>query len=78
MDKFEKWRTEQLANFGFSHKYIASLVFQIPIDKITEKQYRQVANYLLRNSIKLTDFRNGKTQQSIIMTTKLLRKKTKI
>ena len=65
LDDIKKWKAENLAKFGgFSHKFIASLVFQKPIERVTEKERGCIASYLCRNGIRISDWRNGQTVPS--------------
>jgi len=62
LDDIKKWKAENLAKFGgFSHKFIASLIFQKPIDRVTDKERACIASYLCRHDIRISDWRNGKT-----------------
>jgi hypothetical protein len=66
LDDIKKWKAEMLAKFGgFSVKYIASLVFEKPIGRVTERERACIASFLSREGIRLTDWRNGKTVQSM-------------
>lgn len=62
LDDIKKWKIEMLAkNGGFSDRYIASRVFDIRIDKVSDAQLGQVRTHRLGQRYLLTDWRNGKT-----------------
>lgn len=65
MDDFEKWKICQLGTLGgFSHKFVASLVFDTPTNKVTAKEIRKVQCILYANEILITEWRDGITPES--------------
>jgi len=59
-----KFQVKALARFGFSHRYIASMVFHKPADKVTNGELTCIASYCYRNEIRVSDWRNGRTAES--------------
>ena len=82
LDDFAKWKIEQLAKFGgFSHRYIASIVFGKSLERILPAELASVAYVLHSREIHVTDWRNGITPQASAYAaehSKLARKKAKL
>lgn len=65
LDDLSKWRIDMLGqNGGFSHRGIAAYVFDKPINRVTTSELDQVSNYLWRQRILVTEWRNGVTSSS--------------
>ena len=65
IDDFSKWKIEQLGKFGgFSHRYIASLIFEKSLNRVTMNEIHTISYHLHASKVKVTDWRNGRTPQS--------------
>jgi hypothetical protein len=65
LDDIRKWKAESLAKFGgFSHRFIASLVFEKTMGRVTVKEVACISSFLSRSGIKVSDWRNGNTVQA--------------
>ena len=65
IDNLAAWQICQLGRFGgFSHRYIASLVFSKPLGRVTRNDTNCVSSCLHRHDCKVTDWRNGLTAQA--------------
>ena len=65
LDKLQMWQVCQLGKFGgFAHKFIASLVLDKPLNRVTNNETRCVSSCLQRNRIKVMDWRFGITPQA--------------
>lgn len=74
----KKWQIESLAKFGgFSYRYIASIVFEKPIGRVTRNEVSSVAGYCSRMGIRLSDWRNGRTASAKNHAEKVSRPKKK-
>ena len=59
-----RFQVKALARFGFSHRYIASMVFHKPIGRITESEISCVRSFCYRSELRVSDWRNGATAVS--------------
>jgi hypothetical protein len=65
LDKLQIWKVCQLGRFGgFAHRFIASLVFDKPLKRVTPNDTRCISSCLQRNGIKVMDWRSGLTAQA--------------
>ena len=56
-----RFQIKALAKFGFSHRYIASMVFHKPVGRVTESEIASVQGFCYRNGLKVSDWRNGRS-----------------
>lgn len=78
LDDFIRWKITQLAKYGgFSHRYIASLVFEKPFGRVSAQEVACVAGYLSRHKIRVSDWRRGKTAQASSFAQKAIKPKQK-
>lgn len=54
-----RFQIKALGKFGFSHRYIASMVFHKPIEKISDAELACVRSFCYRNKLRISDWRNG-------------------
>ena len=59
-----RFQVKALAKFGFSHRYIASMVFHKPAGRVTESEIASVRGFCFRNELRVSDWRNGKSPLS--------------
>lgn len=59
-----RFQIKALASFGFSHRYIASLVFLKPLSRVTSAELTCVQGFCQRQEIRVSDWRNGKTTRA--------------
>ena len=65
LDKLQVWKVCQLGRFGgFAHRFIASLVFDIPLKRVTPDETACISSCLHRHGIKVMDWRSGLTAQA--------------
>jgi hypothetical protein len=65
MNSLQKYMAERLAqNGGFSHRFIASRVFDKKLALVTDHERNTVSAYLTYVAIKVTAWRNGETTQA--------------
>jgi hypothetical protein len=78
LDDFTKWKIEMLARFGgFAHRYIASVIFEKPLGRVTINEIRVVSGFLHRNKMKVSDWRRGRTPMAVAYAQKVTRPKAK-
>jgi hypothetical protein len=64
-DDLQRWRMEQLSKYGgYSVRFIAAMIFDRSVDKVTPAQRARVASYLTRHELKLRDWRDGRLPQA--------------
>lgn len=62
LDKLAQWQAMNLGRRGgFSHRFIAALVFHKLIEKVSDEERACIASFLHRNDIKVTWWRDGRT-----------------
>ena len=59
-----RFQVKALAKFGFSYRYIASMVFHKPTNRVTASEIASVQGFCYRNGLKVSDWRNGITPVS--------------
>lgn len=76
LDDLIKWRIEMLAKFGgFSHKYIASIVFDTTFGRVDKLKTQCISGFLSRQGIRLSNWRNGFSTQSQVYSKQISRPK---
>jgi len=65
MNDIDKFRIQALGSVGFSHRFIASLVFNKSSHRVTDNEVRKVQYYLYKENTLVTNWRNGKTTQAM-------------
>jgi hypothetical protein len=62
LDALQKWQILNLGRRGgFSHRFIAAMVFKKKITKVTDSEHSCVSSHLHRNAVKVTHWRDGVT-----------------
>lgn len=65
LDDIQREKARLLATVGgFSHKYIAAVLYNKPFGKVTELQHKRVTAFLSYNKISVMQWRNGATFQA--------------
>lgn len=54
-----RFQVRALAKFGFSHRYIAAMVFHKPIRRVNDGELSCVQSFCYRNELRISDWRNG-------------------
>lgn len=61
----ETWKAEMLGRFGgFSHRLIASKVFDKPLNRVTDSERNCIVHLLHKKRILVSKWRNGETSEA--------------
>ena len=78
MDRLQQWQAINLARCGgFSHRFIASLVFGKPLEAVADKERSCVSGCLHRAEVKVTNWRNGLTPMAMAHAKGLLKPRSR-
>jgi len=56
-----KFQITALAKFGFSHRFLAAMVFHKTLAQVSDGEIASVSGYCHRRRIRVSDWRNGLT-----------------